>query len=215
MGMGAKHPPMKITGQSLWRALWVSLLLSLTNHAHAEKSAEATSAQRVGTEPWVIRDHFVKAYPSLNKIIHYVYFYQLEKKASLTPGALIQANNNPVPRLKAPWRIAREDANTLAESLKKFNEWSEVAEKNRVPEVHKEIASLPSRYQVLYFHREKEAGGTKSWLIVTNSISKKDEYKLSGTDVSALVELLGKLPALDAQVLDKTEPKKPTDALFK
>lgn len=166
-------------------------------------------------EPWVIRDHFVQSYPSLGKVVQWVYFYQLEKKASLTPGALIQTNINPVPRLKAPWRIAREEATALTDSLKKFNEWAVVAEKNRVQEMHKEIATLPTHYEVLYFHREKEAAGTKSWLIVSSSISQKEKYKLSTTDVSTLLELLGKLPALDAQVLDKTEPKKATDALFK
>jgi len=147
-------------------------------------------------------------------VIHWVHFYQLEKKASLAPGTLNQADNNPVPRLKTPWTMVRDDASTLAEALKKFNEWSDVAEKNKVQDVHKEIAQLGTR-QTLYFHREKDAVSSKSWLVVTYNFSKtQQQYKLSAVDVSALAELLGKLPALDAQV-GKTEPKKPTDALFK
>lgn len=213
MGLGPKHPPMKISGQSAWRALWISLL-SVTPHALAEATADATSTPRVGTEPWVIRDHFVQAYPSIGKVVQYVYFYQAEKKPSLTPGTLKQANDYPVPRLNEPWRIGREEADKLGDYLKKFNEWTVVAEKNQVQELHKELGPV-SPSQVVYFHREKDLGSSKSWLVIAHSFSgaPKYIYKLSAADVSALAELLEKLPALDAQVMPK--PKNPTDALFK
>ena len=180
------------------------------------KEMEATTAPKVGLETWVVRERVYKSNFDTGKPNLWLNFYRVEKAAALTHGTLNQRGGAAVPRPKQPWSMTREDTHTLAQHLFKFVEWSDVAEKNRVQEVHKEIGQLPSHVQTFWFHREKEAGPSKSWLIVT-SFNSTQIYRLSAADAAALLELLDKLPGLEDQLLERNAPppNKGTDALFK
>jgi hypothetical protein len=103
--------------------------------------------------------------------------------------------------------------------LYKFVEWSDVADKNHVVEMNKEIGKLPSLGQTLWFYREKEAGPPKSWLTVGYSTASRPTYWLSAADGAALTELIDKLAGLEDQLLGRAAPpptpKNSTDSLFK
>jgi len=184
------------------------------------REVEATSA-KVGSETWVARAQTSARDPSEQNQV-WVRFYRVEKLASLSPSGLGPKVADAVPRPQKPWQMQRRETRNLAQLLYKFVEWSDVADKNRVQVVDKEIGPLNSPSQTLWFHREKEAGPSKSWLIVNENYGGQ-RYRLSATDVAALLELLDKLPALDDQLLNRAAPKPPnlqpsnpaTEELFK
>ena len=181
------------------------------------KQMEASTTPKAGLEPWGVRERLGESYSDNAKPNLWLYFYRVEKVAALTPGSLNPRGGDAVPRPKQPWWMSREESHTLAQHLYKFLEWSDVADKNHVQEVHKEIGQLPRILQTLWFHREKEVGPSKSWLIVTSSLHGTPIYRLSAADVAALLELLDKLPGLEDQLLGRNAPppNKGTDALFK
>lgn len=186
------------------------------------RELEATSAAKIGFETWVARAATSAHTPSEQSQV-WVRFYRVEKPTSLSPGGLGPKVADAVPRPQTPWQMTRSDSRNPAQLLYKFVEWSDVADKNRVQVVDKEIGPLNSpSSQTLWFHREKEAGPSKSWLIVNENYGGQ-RYRLSATDVAALLELLDKLPALDDQLLNRAAPKPPnlqpsnpaTEELFK
>ena len=148
-------------------------------------------------------------------MFQWVYLYKIDKKAFLVPGTLNRAANaEAVPLSRHPWDMRRDNVPALIALLQKFVEWSQVAEANHVQEVHKEIGTISIRDgQVLYFHREK--GSSVSWLIVGNSSTLAAFYKLRASDVSAILELLEKLPEPDAQGFGTKPPPRAADSLFK
>jgi hypothetical protein len=176
---------------------------------------EASSAQKIGTEPWVIRAEVAGINREAGRVLQWISLYKVEKKSSLAAAALNQADNtDAVPRSRQPWAMRRDVLPTLTGLLQKFTEWSEVAKKNDVREVHKEIGLIKVRDgEMLYFHREK--GSAFSWLIVANASTLRPIYKMTESDVSAIIELLEKLPAPGLQGFGQTPPPKAADSLFK
>lgn len=185
------------------------------------RELEATSAAKIGFETWVARAATSAHTPSEQSQV-WVRFYRVEKPTSLSPGGLGPKVADAVPRPQTPWQMTRSDSRNLAQLLYKFVEWSDVAEKNRVQVVEKEIGQLKNRDQTLWFRREKEGNASKSLLVVNDNYSGQ-RYRLSATDVAALLELLDKLPALDDQLLNRAAPGSPaqqppnpaTEELFK
>ncbi len=173
------------------------------------RELEATTAPKVGFETWVAR---AKTYDlnASDPRRFWVHFYRVEKPAALNAGGLAPKLADAVPRPRNAWWMTRAETRNLAQLLYKFQEWSDVADKNRVQIVDKEIGQLNSRYQTLWFHREKEIGPSKSWLIVTRTESATQAYRLSAADVAGLLELLDKLPALDDQLVNPAAPSPPT-----
>ena len=172
------------------------------------RELEAMSTPKVGLETWVARAKTYARDPSEQSHV-WVRFYRVEKPASLNPGGLAPKVADAVPRPQKAWYMLRSETRNLAQHLYKFVEWSDVADKNRVQVVDKEIGQLNSRQQTLWFHREKEVGPSKSWLIVNNNYDDGQRYRLSTADVAALLELLDKLPAIDDQLLNRAAPRPP------
>ena len=173
------------------------------------RELEATSAPKVGFETWVAREKtYYRDATEQNQL--WVHFYRVENPAALNPGGLGPKVADAVPRPQRAWGMSRVDSRTLAQLLYKFVEWSDVADKNRVQVVDKEIGKLDGRNQTLWFHREKEVGPPKSWLVVIDDYNDGQRYRLSAPDVAALLELLDKLPALDDQLLNRSAPRPPS-----
>lgn len=173
------------------------------------RELQATSTPKIGFETWVAREKTANLDASDPRSF-WVHFYRVEKPAALTPGGLAPKLADAVPRPRSAWWMTRGETRNLAQLLYKFGEWSDLADKNRVQVVDKEIGKLSSRYQTLWFHREKEVGPSKSWLIVTDTHSATQTYRFSAADVAGLLELLEKLPALDDELLGRTAPRPPT-----
>lgn len=185
------------------------------------KELTATTAPKIGMDPWVVRERAYRSYADSAKPSLWVSFYKVEKQSALSPGTLAQKEGAMVPRQNRDWSMSREDSRELIQHLYKFTEWSDVAGKNGVAEVHKEIGQIRGRDLTLWFHRDK-ASGPKSWLVVTEGEEMTPKYRLSSGDVNALTELCDKLAGLDDQLLGRAAqavpaapPGKPTDSLFK
>ena len=148
--------------------------------------------------------------------LSFLRFYQTEKKQSLAGASLRAAEPKPFLGYYKGWSISHADVSKLGEFLNKFTDWSEVARKNNVTEVHKEIGVLPTSRDTLYFHVGKEGAGTKNCIMIKAPYGQIGlERKLRPDDVSSLLELIDKLPALEAKIPGNSVPNKATDALFK
>ncbi|MCE9610353.1 MAG: hypothetical protein K8R23_09190 [Chthoniobacter sp.] len=185
------------------------------------KELTATTAPKIGVDPWGVREQAFRPYSDSATFNLRVSFYKIEKPSTLTPGTLGQKGGTMVPTQSREWSMWRENSRELIQHLYKFAEWSDVAVKNGVAEVHKEIGQIRGQGQTLWFHRDKESG-PKSWLVVTENEDATPIYRLSTPDVNALVELCDKLAGLDDQLLGRgaqpapsAPPSKPTDSLFK
>ena len=119
------------------------------------------------------------------------------------------------------WRLMKSEISKVTELLKKFPQWTQVAQKNKVNELRKEIGRIkgPSGETALAFDvRSDQSSAIYSLLILNgNGGVQLEERPLDSTDVSAILELLGKAPALDAKLQDKIlHPNGAAkDALFK
>lgn len=182
------------------------------------RDLEVTTAPKVGQDPWGVRQRVYSSYSDPGRPTQWVSFYKMEKPAALALGSVAPKGETLMPTSNRPWSMTREDSRALVQHLYKFTEWSEVADKNRVTEVHKEIGQLRRGIEAVWFHRDT-ATASKSWFVVTETATNQTKYRLSATDVGALVELCNKLPGLDDRQLGRDTPppppSKPTDSLFK
>lgn len=114
-------------------------------------------------------------------------------------------------------RISDDEIGKATELLKKFQDWIQVAKKNNVKETRKTIGSLDGGIGEREFGfdvHSDETSTTYSLLIRNRDLEK---HPLSATDVSAILELLGRTRSVEAVLKDRVlhfdRPEK--DPLFK
>lgn len=212
-----------------WATTWAFLLFVMPSPAQQNwdgKPTEITSTPKANRSKWVLRFRSHRDFQRDASRAGSVYLHQV--KAEQRPG--IQPAPSLIPEAeerqsfvssRTAWRIRRGNVSTAFEILNKFSAWEAMARKAGLRDVSKMMGILPDDPEkfeddpeggsgpAVHFQAYRERGFTRYGVAVERFKGDKSPSLLGLDDVDAILELLAKVPTVEAKSTGKKGAARP------